>query len=126
VAGRTKHPALAVCCIQLALLLPVALVLVIVSKVVAYSALLGGALFILPNAYFTAYAFRYSGADSAPRVAQAIVWGETGKLALTIVGFAIVLHVVQPLSVPALMITYALMITSNWFIAHEVTKRMTD
>lgn len=97
-----------------------------VSKVVAYSALLGGVLFILPNAYFTAYAFRYSGANSPQRVARAFVWGESGKLALTVVGFAVVLRMVQPLNVAVVMITYSLMIASQWLIASEVAKRMTD
>lgn len=124
--GRVKHPALAVSCAQLALLLPAVLLLWTASKVLAYSALLGGVLFILPNAYFTAYAFRYKGADSAPHVARAFYRGQSGKLALTVAGFAGVFLLIKPLHVPALMAAYCFMIASQWFLAREVTKRMTD
>lgn len=123
-ADRNKHPALAVCCIQVALLLPVALVLLMVSKVIAYSALLGGGLFILPNTYFTIYAFRYSAADSAGRAARAFYWGQSGKLLLTAVGFAVVLSLVEPLHLLALFVAYSVMMVSQWFIAREVVKRM--
>lgn len=121
-----KHPALAVSCVQLALLSPIVLVLAVMSKTLAYSALLGGVLFILPNAYFTAYAFRYSAADSAERVARAFYWGQFGKFVLTLVGFAVVLRMVQPLHVPILIAVYCLMIASQWFISSEVAKRMID
>lgn len=125
-SGRVKHPALAVSLIQLAMLLPVSLVLVTVSKVVAHSVLLGGLLFILPNAYFTIYAFRYSAADSAERVTRAFYWGQFGKIVLTIAGFAVVLRLVQPLHMPALMAAYCLMIASQWFLSCAVAKRMID
>lgn len=126
--GKIKHPALVVCSIQLALIMPVALALLTVSKVAAYSALLGGLLYILPNAYFTAYAFRYSGTDSesAAWVARAIYWAQTGKLALTVVGFAGVFIFVQPLTAPAFIGAYCLMTVSQWFIASVIVKRMID
>jgi ATP synthase protein I len=125
VTGKKKHPVLVVCFVQLALLLPVALVLLFVSRLVAVSALLGGLLYILPNAYFTAYAFRYSGADmeSAQRVARAFYRGQSGKLVLTMTGFAVVFLHVRPVNVPALMVTYCFMVVSQWFIAREIAKR---
>ena len=126
--GTMKHPALAAASIQLALLLPVAIALLAVSEVAAYSALLGGILFILPNAYFTAYAFRYSGADAdtARRVARALYQGQWGKLVLTVLGFAAVFRLVSPLNAPVLLVAYCFMVASQWFIAREVSKRMTD
>lgn len=124
--GRVKSPALVISGLQLALLLPVTLVLVAVSKVVAYSVLLGGLLFILPNTYFTVYAYRYTGADSAQLMVRAFYRGQFGKLLLAVVGFAVILRLVHPLHVPALMAAYCLMIASQWFLAREVNKRMTD
>lgn len=114
------------CSIQLALLLPVVSVLVIVSKVIAYSALLGGVLFILPNAYFTAYAFRYCGSAQAARIVRAFYWGEAGKLVLTMVGFALAFRFVTPLHVPAMIGGYCLMIVSQWLIAARLAKRMAN
>jgi ATP synthase protein I len=121
-----KYPALAISLIQLAMLLPVSLALLLVSEIAAHSVLLGGLLFIGPNAYFTVYAFRYSAADSADRVARSFYWGQFGKIVLTIVGFAVVLRLVQPLHMPALMAAYCLMIASQWFLACAVAKRMND
>jgi len=121
-----NSPALVVSGIQLVLLLPAVLVLLAVSKVAAYSALLGGLLFVLPNAYFTAYAFRYSGKDSVQLVVRAFYRGQLGKLVLAMVGFAVVLQLVRPLDVMALMSAYGFMIASQWFLAREVSRRMTD
>lgn len=130
VTGRVRFPALLIAGIQLVVLLPLVLMFLMTSDVAAYSALLGGLLFILPNAYFTAYAFRYSGRYREPGLPQLMVQafyrGQFGKFVLAMVGFAIIFRLVHPLHAPAMMAAYCLMIASQWFLASEVNKRMTD
>ena len=54
------------------------------------SALLGGLVSILPNAYFAHKLFRYQGAQAAKRIVNSFYKGEALKLVLTIVLFTLV------------------------------------
>ncbi len=116
--------------IQLAVLLPIALVLSLFGWVPAYSAVFGAAVYIVPNAYFTLYAFRYrfNGSDdnAARWITRSFNRGEFGKLALAAAGFALVFRFVSPLNVPALFTGFCSMVICQWLIAAIITKRRDD
>ena len=91
----------------------VAVLSVYVSQESAYSALLGGFIFILPNAYFVRCAFRGNGQQSPDSVLRWFYMGEAGKLILTGVLFAVCFALVKPLYIPVLFGTYILMLIVN-------------
>ena len=79
----------------------------------AYSALLGGLAYILPNAYFVRYAFKESGQETPDTIVYKFYAGEAGKFILTGVIFAICFATVRPLNVILLFVTYILMLIVN-------------
>ena len=80
------------------------------GPVAGYSALIGGMIAWLPNAYFAYKAFRYFGARSAKAIVQSFWSGEMGKLFLTAALFALVFAGVKQLNVAALFAGYGLVL----------------
>jgi ATP synthase protein I len=78
----------------------------------SYSALLGGLIALLPNAYFAYKAFRYFGARSARSIVQAIWSGAMGKWILTAVLFALVFVGIRQLDIAALFVGYLLAVAA--------------
>jgi ATP synthase protein I len=74
--------------------------------VIAYSVLIGGLIYIIPNMYFAFYAFRYRGAQAAQYVLMSFYRGEIGKFLLSSVGFAITFTLVQPLNLISVFSAY--------------------
>lgn len=100
--------------IQLVITILVALLIrILFSTVTAYSVLLGGVAYILPNAYLVRFAFRGSGQQTPHTILRWFYVGEAGKLVLTGVIFAICFALIKPLNVIALFATYILMIIVN-------------
>ena len=95
---------------QLACLLPVCVVLLLWSSVLAYSVLIGGLIQVCPQAWFTRQAFRYAGARKVQSVVRAMYWGETGKIVLTTVLFTVSFMTVKPLYASALFASFVVMI----------------
>ena len=83
------------------------------GPVAGYSALLGGMIALLPNAYFAYKAFRYFGARSAKAIVQSFWSGEMGKLFLTAALFALVFAGVKQLNVAALFAGYGLVLGTS-------------
>lgn len=102
---------------QSLVLLVTASLLLLIDQVTASSALLGGLIAIIPNAYFAKWAFRYSGARAADKVAQSFYRGEAGKFILTSVLFALVFIWVKPINVVVIFVTYIGMTALNWLLA---------
>lgn len=75
------------------------LVFALVDWTAAYSALAGGTICALANAYFTRKAFMYIGARAAARMLKAIYTGEAIKLLLIAAGFAMAFVYVEPLNI---------------------------
>lgn len=113
-ASLKKPPVYLVTLAQTTVLLPLCLLAWAFDRTAAYSALLGGLVCLIPNAYFAIYAFRYMGARSAGRIARAFFWGETGKFLLTFVGFGLIYLLVHPLNVLVLMATYIILVVVQW------------
>lgn len=90
------------------------LLLISVDTVVAYSVVLGGLAFVIPNTFFARYVFRYSAAES---VSLAIRWfyiGEAVKIIMTVLIFATCFIWVKPLNVIALFATFLIMMFVNF------------
>ena len=64
--------------------------LVFIGHVAAVSALLGGAVSIVPSALFAAMLFRHQGARAAKKIVHSFYKGEAMKLATTVLMFALV------------------------------------
>ena len=105
---------------QLAVLLVAVIGIAPVDVTLAYSILIGGVIQIGPHTYFTWMAFRYVGARQAPKILRSIHKGEMGKLVLTAVLFALVFKFVKPLHLPALFLTYIVMVFVQWFCASRL------
>jgi len=108
---------------QIALLLPAAVALLGWNAVVAYSALLGGLIQIIPQAWFARQALRYAGARRVQSIVSAMYWGETGKVVLSAVLFTATFLLVSPLNVGALFSSFVIMILVQWFSIFTVLKR---
>lgn len=98
---------------QLALLLILCLVLLVFDPVLAYSTLGGGLVAIVPQVYFAVLAFRWRGARSASAIARSGYVGELGKFALSAAGFALMFALVRPISGPAVIAGYLVMLTTQ-------------
>ena len=92
------------------------------SQTILISIALGTGIFVLPNAYFSFYAFRYAGARAAQQVANSFYRGEAGKFILTVVLFAVTFAVVKPIEVVALFAAYIFFMALTWMLAWQMTK----
>ncbi|MCK5431538.1 MAG: ATP synthase subunit I [Gammaproteobacteria bacterium] len=79
----------------------------------AYSVLLGGAVYILPNIYFVICVFRDMDQEDPFAIARLFYYGETMKLLLTVVIFALCFTLVKPLHAVSLFATYILVMIVN-------------
>ncbi|WP_370980532.1 ATP synthase subunit I [Agaribacterium sp. ZY112] len=96
------------------------------GKVECYSLGLGMIVFVLPNLYFTYYAFRFRGARHAAWIKQSFMWGQMGKLSLTAVCFALIFRFVQPLNVMALFTGFCLMLILQCWLARKVANTFAE
>ncbi|MDX2422107.1 MAG: ATP synthase subunit I [Amphritea sp.] len=105
--------------IQMAVTLAIALAALLHSVVAAYSALIGGILYLLPNAFF---AWRVLGRQTnTPRGVLADMYiGEIWKMVISIFCFAAVFILVQPVSPFPLFLTFILLQVLNWYLQMKV------
>ncbi len=82
----------------------------LVSRLAGYSAFIGGLIFVIPNAYFAHRTYRFQGARQMSLAVSNIFRAESIKLALTAVFFAAVFTLMEPVHVPALLFTFAVMV----------------
>lgn len=87
--------------------------LILFSKVEAYSALLGGIAYIIPNAYFARYAFKFSGKDSANLALRWFFIGEALKLILTAIIIGLCLLWVKPIHMFAFLGMFVVVMMMN-------------
>jgi ATP synthase protein I len=86
------------------------------SEDAALSAALGASIFIIPQQYFTLKAFRYMGARSVMLTVQSFYKGESSKLLLIAIGFALTFTFYKELDVSALFAAFILLVVINGFI----------
>lgn len=85
-------------------------ILLVVDRVAAYSILLGGFISIVPNGYFAWKAFRFRGARNTPLIIKSFYAGETGKLIMTGILFALVFAGIRPLNELAVILSFIITI----------------
>lgn len=76
------------------------------------SALIGGGIFVIANAAFALFAFMFSGARAAKRIAASFYTGEALKILITVALFSVVYMYMQVELVP-LKLTYLLALGIN-------------
>jgi len=99
---------------QLAITIAIAISLLgLFSKVPAYSALLGGLAYILPNVYFFRCVLRDTAGKSPEMMVRWFYMGEAGKLFLTGLIFAVYFILIDPLNVASLFATFVVVMIVN-------------
>jgi len=113
---------------QLLVSLALALVLLFFGTVEAYSALLGGLICVIPNAYLAGRLLMKSGAGDSRVFLRAAFTGEVIKLLLTGALFAVVFVNIKPLNVLVLFAGFIAAITVQWigliFIGRDRTEKV--
>lgn len=117
-----KPPFNRVALYQMCLLLPITGVAFILDAAVGLSALVGGVIQVVPHAWFTRQAFKYTGARQTHLVVRAMYQGETGKVVLTAALFVIAFSELPNLNFLALMSTFILMIPVQWYFTVRLMK----
>ena len=116
----SRPPVYRITLAQLGLLLPLCLVLYSMDTVLAGSALAGGAIAVVPQAWFATRVFRRRGARSAKAIARDSYSGEIGKFVLSAAGFAVVFATLRPIHGPAVFGAYlamlAIQIAGSWWL----------
>jgi ATP synthase protein I len=94
---------------------------------VAYSALLGGLVAVLPQAWFAHRVFRRQGAQAAMRMARAVYAAEIGKFVMAAAGFALVFALVRPIVGWAVFAAYGVMliiqVIGAWYLLRLASPR---
>ena len=125
--GIHRPPIFKIFCTQLAATLLISAIYYFVSgKVAAYSAFLGGAVFVVPQLYFMLKAFMYSGARAIDKIVISFYKGESAKIILIVIGFGLVFSFVRPLDYFALYSAFIVLLIINCFSAlmkNSATKR---
>ena len=115
-----------VCLAQLAIAGTVALVAALVwGRPQAIAALYGGAVALVPTAYFALRVFRRRADETPDEIVGAIFRGEIGKFALTAVMFAIGVKVFAA-QFPALLAAYTACLLAYWIVMARVGFGGTD
>lgn len=101
----------------------VGLLLILISKLYAYSFILGASAFVLPNLYFVYYAFRYQGAEQAYLIERSMKKGQMGKLSLSALIFALIFRMGSPLNVELVFAGFISMVCWHWFLSYMMLKK---
>jgi len=107
---------------QLAVLLVLVVMISMTDKLMAVSALVGGLIQILPQAWFSWQAFKYAGASNVDKVVQSMYRGELGKVVMTATLFAILFTVDKQWNYLALFTTFLVMIPLQWFLTQKALR----
>lgn len=112
------------------LLLVQALVTVFISIIAlldtveaSYSALIGGGISFLANAYFARKAFAYSGAGAAKQIMNSFYKGEAGKFVITAVLFMLALKFVPNIKPVVLLLSFLAVYFVYFFSPLLMTKK---
>lgn len=107
---------------QLAALLVLVVMISMTDKLMAVSALVGGLIQILPQAWFSWQAFKYAGASNVDKVVRSMYRGELGKVVMTATLFAILFTVDKQWNYLALFTTFLVMIPLQWFLTQKALR----
>lgn len=110
--------------LQMVIILIISAVSLLNGPVAAYSALLGGLLYLVPNLYATWRALLTKRpADSAQQVVISLYASEIGKMVVAIGLFSATFVLVKPLSPFSLFLTFILLQITGWLLQWGMNKR---
>ena len=112
-----RPPVYRISLVQLALSALMALLFLLRGQDAAISALAGGLICAIPNAYFVYKAFLHSGARQTQAVLMSFYQGGMWKMILTGIGFAAAFKLILPLDVFALFVTFVVVQSTNFFVS---------
>jgi ATP synthase protein I len=107
---------------QMAILLLVCVLVAILDVTMAGSALVGGLIQIVPQAWFSRQAFKYSGASKTDLVVRSMYRGEAGKVVMTATLFAIVFALYKQWNYIILFTAFVMMIPLQCFLNRKTLK----
>lgn len=96
--------------IQLSILLVLSAVAFWNESLLGFSVLVGGLNQLVPQAWFSYYAFKYGRANKTHLILRSMYRGETGKILLTASGFVTVFVLFDDLNILGFMATFVAMI----------------
>ncbi len=106
---KTRKEVLGVLLIQTIVMLLLSAVLLLKGNVMAYSALLGGLIYLVPNLYVTLRTLPHRAGSTAGMVLAQLYVGLIWKMALSVAGFAATFIWVNPLSPFSIFGTFILL-----------------
>ena len=121
VGSMPQPPVFRLLLAESAVLILAALVAWLLDRVAGYSILIGGSIFLAPQAWFAWRVFRHRGARAASEVVQGFYRGEATKFLLSGTGFAMVFLYVKPLNAAALFGAYIVLHIANAILLSRVT-----
>ncbi len=98
----------------------------ILSGVHGYSALLGGIICLIPNAYFAYRTFAYQGAQAARKIVNSFYKAEAVKLGLTALFFGLTFKYVKPLEPLSLFMTFFIVQVVHWLAPLLMVEKQTS
>jgi ATP synthase protein I len=118
----SKPAILKVTLYQLAVLILLVGILSFEDKLLALSALVGGLIQIIPQAWFSRQAFKYAGARQMDLVVRSMYRGEFGKVVLTAAMFAVAFTLNKQWNYIALFSAFLLMMPLQLFVTKQMLK----
>lgn len=118
----SKPAILKVTLYQLAVLILLVGILSFEDKLLALSALVGGLIQIIPQAWFSRQAFKYAGARQMDLVVRSMYRGEFGKVVLTAAMFAAAFTLNKQWNYIALFSAFLLMMPLQLFVTKQMLK----
>lgn len=109
--------------VQLALTCLLALLLMLKDFVTAYSALIGGLLYLMPAGWFSLRVLVKNTAQTPREILANMYISETGKVLLAVALFSLVFMLVEPLNASALFVTYILLQVTGWYLQLKLNQR---
>ena len=109
--------------LQLALTCLLALVLMFKDFVTAYSAFIGGLLYLLPAGWFSLRVLIKNKAQTPREILANVYMSEAGKVLLAVALFSLVFILVEPLNAAALFVTYILLQVTSWYLQLKLNHR---
>lgn len=113
-AALQSKSALKVVLAQLLITLVSATLTTFYSFAAAKAVLAGGLISVIANGYFTLKMFSHSGASAAKVIVQDFYMGEAGKIAITALGFILVLKWFPALPVAFVMVGFIGSLAVHW------------
>lgn len=109
--------------LQLALISAISLLLMLKDFTSAYSAFIGGLLYIIPAAWFSLRVLAKGQLRSPKQILANVYTSEVGKVLLAIALFSLTFAWVSPLNGFALFTTYILLQLSGWYLQLKMNNR---